>query len=123
MPAVAVGAVVDVQGRGAVLGAFRGGELSFVAARIAVLALAGLVTQGGCAFLVVALAARVLAGEQVIHAAEGCSKLRLLLLPRRALLAAHGRLPSRNTFCTDAKNHAIMQAIGAPLSRAALVND
>ena len=115
--------MVDVQGRGAVLGAFGGSELGLVAAGVAVLALAGLVAPGGGALFFVALTARALAGEQVVHAAEGCGELRLLLLPRRPLLAAHGRLPSRNDFRANTSSHAIMQAIGAPLSRAALVND
>ena len=74
--------MVDVQGRGAVLGAFCGGELGFVAAGVAVLALAGFAAMRGLALLVVTLTACVLAGEQIIHAAEGCSEFRLLLLPR-----------------------------------------
>ena len=82
VPAVAVGAVVDVQGRGAVLGTFGSGELGFVAAGVAVLALAGFAAMRGLALLVVALTACVLAGEQIIQAAEGCSEFRLLLLPR-----------------------------------------
>ena len=65
MPAIAIGAVVDVQGRGAVFGALGGGEFGLVAAGIAVLALAGLVAKGRGALLVMALAARVLAGRCV----------------------------------------------------------
>lgn len=93
MPAVAIGAVISVQRRGAVFGAFGGCGLRLAAGRIAVLALAGLMAQGGLTLLLVLLASRALCGKDVVHAAERCGELRLLPLPSRSLFAAHG-IPS-----------------------------
>ena len=95
------------------LGALGGGEFGFVAAGIAVLALAGLAAQSCLVGLVARGTGGRFAGERVavgivseaelreqIALAERCGELRLLLLPCRALLAAHDvTLPTQNRGC------------------------
>ena len=113
MPAVAIGTLVHVQRRGAVLGAFGSGELGFATAGIAVLTLAGLAAQGRLVGLVARGTGGRLPSEGVavgivpkaelreqVALAERCGELRLLLLPCRALLAAHDvSLPNQNRGC------------------------
>lgn len=116
MPAVAVGALVHMQRRGAVFGAFGSGELGLVAAGIAVLTLAGLAAQSRGVGLVARGTGSRFSGEGVsagtvpetefreqVALAERCGELRLLLLPCRALFAAHDvSLPNQNRGCAAA---------------------
>ena len=110
MPAIAIGAVVDVQGRGAVFGALGGGEFGLVAAGIAVLALAGLVAKGRGALLVMALAARVLAGEQVsMPPRDAANSAFCFCHADRFLLPTDASFSATPSHGTDTANHAITQ--------------
>ena len=93
VPAVAVGAAIAVQVTRAVALAAADGVLGLGLARIALLALAGLVAQGLLALLLLLGAPRVLAREHVAQlVAKAPFERAAPCLARRPLLAAHHRL-------------------------------